>query len=104
MPIIEWAKEVNSILLEFEGQLSLSDIHNLTRKEIYYLRRFRQHYHIKQKEEAEKAAEAAKSAQEHANSNRRTNVMRQRQAQIKQRQAHNQTRSANRSRQPKNKH
>lgn len=67
MTVIEWAKEVNAVLLEFEGQITISDIHNLTRKELYYLRRFRQAYHIKQKEEADKAAEAAKHAQEQAN-------------------------------------
>ena len=65
---------MNATLLEFEGQLSLSDIHSLTRKELYYLRRFRQHYHIKQREEADKAAEAAKKAQENAANTRRSNA------------------------------
>jgi len=72
LSVIEWAKEVNTLLLEFEGQLSISDINNLTRKEIYYLRRFRQDYHIKQKEEADKAADAARNAQEKQASVRRT--------------------------------
>lgn len=62
--MIEWAREVNAILLEFEGQLTLSDIHGLTRKEIYYLRKERQAYHIKMKEQADKAAAEAKAAQE----------------------------------------
>lgn len=61
-------------MLEFEGQISLTEIQSLTRKELYYLRRFRQHYHIKQREEADKAAEAAKKAQETAANTRRNNA------------------------------
>ena len=76
--MIEWAKEVNAILLEFEGQLTLSDIHSMTRKQIYYLRKERQAYHIKMKEQADKAAADAKAAQE--------------------KEAHERNRAANRSR------
>lgn len=54
---------MNSLLIEFEGQLTLSDIHSLTKKEIYYLRKERQAYHVKLKEETDKAVEEAQRGQ-----------------------------------------
>lgn len=52
------------MLLEFEGQLSLSDINGLTKKEIYYLRKERQEYHARVKEETDRAIEEAKKEEE----------------------------------------
>lgn len=62
--MIEWTKELNTILLEFEGQLRPSDLLNMTRKELYYLRKERHEYHKRVKEQAEIAAEEAKQKQE----------------------------------------
>lgn len=56
--------------MEFEGQLSLADINSLTKKELYYLRKEREAYHIRVKEETDAAlanAEAEKAEKQKTN-------------------------------------
>ena len=72
--VMTWAKEVNAVLIEFEGQLSFSDIESLTRKELYYLRKERQAYHKKMKEQADKAADEAKKHAQQAKENKSKQV------------------------------